>query len=300
MLRIIFKNVDLVILILTIYYIYMIQKVTNKIQRITELYHAKLRFYTFREKLLIGFYILLILSIPLGSYLWAQQTKKAYLSPPAPKTKLSEVQPVTKEIEPLPPQKGVKGISLSNVLSDEEVTSTPQPSTSVTALFGPTLSFKIKIEGRPDNDQSTKLFVGIAEGSVSTNPSFLLSFSIDMPPSGEFGGLSLAGLQTGRLYTAILKGPAQIASSSAFVASPIKATLNSGSPLLLTSGDLNEDNLINKQDYSLAQQSLGSTKDSNDWNENADFNKDGVINTLDLGIIIKNLGKEGASGSWAP
>lgn len=279
----------------------MIQEIANKFHRVKELYHTRLRFYTLKEKLLIGFYILLILSIPLGSFIYAQHTKKAYLSPSPPqKTKLSEAQPVTREVEPSPPQKSVKGISLSNVLSDEETDSTPQPSSSVTALFGPTLSFKIKIEGRPDNDQSTKLFVGIAEGSVSTNPSFLLSFSIDMPSSGEFSGLSLAGLQTGKLYTAILKGPAQIASSSAFVASPIKATLNSGSPLLLTSGDLNEDNLINKQDYSLAQQSLGSTKESEQWNENADFNKDGIVNTLDLGVIIKNLGKEGASGSWAP
>lgn len=302
-LKIIFNMVLVVILQITIYYNYMVQKTANYLKLLSSLATVKFhRFFILRsldtnlgQKIVIVLYVILILSIPIGAYLISQHNKDKYLTQSPPKkVKLTEDQPVTKEPTAQPPSKNVMGLSISKT---EEIAATPEP--SVTALFGPTLSFKVKLEGRPQDDQSTTIFVGIAEGEISKSPNFLLSFSINLPKSGEFSGLSLAGLQTGRSYSALLKSSAQIATSSAFLASPIKVSLNSGSSILLLSGDLNEDNLINSEDLSIIQKSLGSEVGSKNWNENADFNKDGVINILDLALLNKNIGKEGASGSWA-
>ena len=183
--------------------------------------------------------------------------------------------------------------------STTPTTSSPSPAEdaglSAQVNFGPTLNFKIVIDGRPSNKQGTKnVFVGLAAGDPATNPSYLLSFTVDVPDTGVYSGLSLAGLTINNTYTAYIKGPAQIASASAFVVRPNITELNSGSPLNLISGDLNEDNIVNTLDYNIAKGLLGKTSNSVGWNENADLNKDGVINLLDLAIIIKNLGKVGA------
>ncbi|MDP3758209.1 MAG: dockerin type I domain-containing protein, partial [Candidatus Daviesbacteria bacterium] len=175
--------------------------------------------------------------------------------------------------------------------------SSPASPTIATSL-GPTLAFKVSIEGRPQGNQATRLFVGIMEGSLTVNPKFLLSFTVDMPASGEYGNLSLAGLNPGTRYSALLKGSNQIAASSAFTMSPAVTNLNEGEPLTLTAGDLNEDNVINTADYSIAQKAFGATAKSSNWNNNVDFNSDGIINTFDLSIIIKNIGQTGASGAW--
>lgn len=252
-------------------------------------------FSTYKERLILLSYMVIILSIPIGAYIFSEYKNASYQPTPPKKVLTSEDKPITKQPEPSPPEKEVKGLSISTDDNEPE----PRSSPAVTAIFGPTLSFKIKLEGRTEGKQDTKLFVGIMEGSISPNPSFLLSFSIDMPPTGEFSGLSLAGLQTGRSYTALFKAPSQIATSSAFIAPPIKANLNSGNPILLYSGDLNEDNIVNAQDLSIAQAAFGSKKGDKKWNESVDFNLDGVVNTLDLAIVRKNLNKEGASGVWA-
>ncbi len=154
------------------------------------------------------------------------------------------------------------------------------------------------MEGRPPGNQTTKLFVGILEGTLTTNPKFLLSFSVDLPSSGQYSQLSLAGLNPGSTYTALLKGSAQIAASSTFIMSPTVTNLNNGEPVSLLSGDLNDDNVVNSADYSIARKALGATSISSNWNENADLNIDGVVNTIDLSVISKNIGQTGASGAW--
>lgn len=157
---------------------------------------------------------------------------------------------------------------------------------------------KVNFEGRPKDNQSGRLFVGIVEGDILNSPKFLLSFTVDLPASGQYNGLSLAGLTPGTKYSALLKGPAQIASAAAFLMSPAATNLNNGDPLNLLSGDLNDDNVIDANDYSIAQKLVGATASSPNWNENADLNKDGLINILDLSIISKNVGKIGDSGTW--
>lgn len=255
-------------------------------------------FSTFKQKLLLGVYIFLILSIPIGTYLVSQsQTIKSKASEANRKAEKDNPSPTSAPKSPLEELLAVAEANVSNIFPK----SSPSPESSsptIATSFGPTLSLKINIEGRPEDDQTTKLFIGIVEGSISTNPKFLLSFSVEVPESGEYSNLSLAGLTPGSKYTALLKGTAQIATSSAFVMSPAVTNLNNGNPLSLISGDLNDDNNINSADFSIAQKSLNTTASSVNWNSNADFNKDGIINIFDLSLITKNLGKVGSSGIW--
>ena len=251
-------------------------------------------FSTLKQKLLLGIYIFILLSIPVGAY-FAAESRTVIKSSAADK-KPQTLAPVTPK--PLPSAKS----PLLNLIEAPDLTepaASPEPSSpTIATTYGPTLSLSITSEGRPADNQAAKIFIGIIEGNISQNPKFLLNFTIDLPESGKYSGLSLAGLNPGSAYTVLIKGPAQIAASSLFTMSPAVTSLNQGIPLNLISGDLNDDNVITGADYTIAQKATGSTIRSSNWNENADLNKDGVINAFDLGIISKNMGKIGSSGAW--
>ncbi|OGE16388.1 hypothetical protein A3F00_03720 [Candidatus Daviesbacteria bacterium RIFCSPHIGHO2_12_FULL_37_11] len=242
-------------------------------------------FSSLKLKIVLGIYIFLILSIPVGAYLASQQQS-------ATTSAKQEKKPVTKPIEeakPLPTPVSQK--TIPDELPGEKAT-------TQATTFGPTLNLKLTLEGRPAAKMASKIFIGIAEAAAQTNLKYLLSFNIDLPDSGEFNGLSLAGLTTGSNYQAVIKGPAQIATSSAFIMSPTQSNLNSNQPIFLLTGDLNEDNVINSADYSIAKTAFGAKPNSANWNENIDFNVDGIINSADIAIIIKNMAKTGDSGLW--
>lgn len=245
-------------------------------------------------KIALGIYIFLILSIPAGAYLVSQQQIF--------KTSASQPPPATRNIEESTPSSSLSALEEIKQFSQTALpTSTPIPaSTSETTVsFGPTLNFKLVLEGRPVNNQSARVFVGIAEGSVtSSSPQYLLSFTVDLPANGFLSGLSLAGLTAGNQYTAVIKGPAQIASTTAFIMSPSTTNLNNGEPITLLSGDLNEDNTINSADYAIAKAAYNTTPASSNWNTNIDLNKDNLVNNIDLAYILKNFGKSGDSGIW--
>ncbi|MCL4367529.1 hypothetical protein M1563_05175 [Patescibacteria group bacterium] len=203
--------------------------------------------------------------------------------------------PVTK-ITPLPTPDTSSLTDLKNLLG-ASISATPSP--GVVVSFGPTLTIDVQVQGRsPNKNAESKVFVGVAPGDISSNPSYLLSFSIDLPDSGKFSGLSLAGLSTGNTYTVYIKGPAQIATASAFIVNPRENVPNNGQPLLMKTGDLNEDNVIDKKDLDIAKLALGSTAKSSNWNSRADFNLDGIVNNIDLSLIYNNMNQIGASGQW--
>lgn len=237
-------------------------------------------FSSLKAKIFLAVYIVVLISIPIGSYLVSQQ--QIFTSKAAPPKKT----PATIQTPPPAGEPSPKS-------SPKPVTSSASPAageTGTTTSFGPTLSGKVLLEGRPVENQAGKLFVGILESLVN-NPTFLLSFTVDLPASGEFANLSLAGLLSGRNYYAILKGGAQIATSSAFTLSPTVTRLNNAASLNLLSGDLNDDNAVTAADFDLAKASFSREG-------LADLNKDGVVNLLDLSIIQKNIGKVGATGVW--
>lgn len=255
-------------------------------------------FQTLTSRLLLGIYIFILLSIPVGAYLVSQsKTIKSSAQEQKPAKPIAKITPkptFSPAKDLLESARAALGSSITNSPAPSSTTNSPEIATN----FGPTLSFYAILEGRPIDNQATKMFVGILEGNLTTNPKFLLSFTVDLPSTGKYSNLSLAGLNPGIRYTALLKSSAQIATSSAFIMSPTVSNINEGQPMNLLSGDLNEDNIINSADYSIAQKIIGATSKSSNWNENADLNKDGTVNAFDLGIIAKNMGKIGESGAW--
>lgn len=239
-------------------------------------------FTTLKQKLLLAGFVILVISIPVGSYLLSQRQTVTSKASEKIDRSITKLEPL-KEVSPP-----------STLLSTPSAT----PSNANPVAYGPTLNLKVSLEGRPAGKNSTKLFIGIAEGKPSGTPIYLLQFTVDVPDSGSFEGVSLAGLTPNNQYTTFLKGPAQIATSSAFLMVPTVTTLNNGNPIGLTTGDLNEDNLINSADYVIAKSALGATPSSSNWNSLVDFNLDNIINALDLGIILKNMSKTGESGVW--
>lgn len=255
-------------------------------------------FSSFKQRIILGVYVFLILSIPIGAYLASQfQTIKSSADEQTKKRGI---------LNETPPPIGTASANKLKLLGQtikkesSSSTKTPEPtSTTVATTFGATLSLNINMQGRPADDQSGKVFLGILEGStVSSNPTFILNYTLDMPKSGSYSGVSLAGLTTGNSYTAIIKGPVQIATASAFTMSPDVTNLNNGEVITLTTGDLNDDNVINSSDYSIAQRALNSTPSSSNWNAEVDFNKDSIINLLDIAYIMKNFGTTGQTGAW--
>ncbi len=244
-------------------------------------------FTTIKQKLLLGGFVILVISIPVGSYLLSQRqtiTSKAQEKIDRSILKLEPLQEVS-------PSGELKNLT-------EPISIPPSSNSPSSVSYGPTMNFKVSLQGRPQGKMATKLFVGIADGKPTGTPQYLLQFNIDLSDSGSFEGLSLAGLTPNNQYTAFLKSPAQIATSSAFLMVPTTTTLNNGNPIDLITGDLNEDNLINSADYVIAKSALGATPSSPNWNALVDFNLDKIINSLDLGIILKNMSKAGETGVW--
>jgi hypothetical protein len=247
-------------------------------------------FETLKQKIALAIFVFLILSLPVGAYLMSQrQNIKASASvPPSDRT-------IT-NVEPSPSISPAEGLKQATTPKTNTTTTEATPAAAVS--FGPTLTLKLSLEGRPSSNQAAKIFVGIAAGSPRVNPTYLLSFTIDLPASGVFSGLSLAGLDIGANYSAYIKGPSQIATASAFTMSPTASSLNNGQVITLLSGDLNDDNAVNSADFAIAKNAFGSSQNSTNWNPTADFNADGVVNALDISYIIKNFTKTGESGVW--
>ena len=228
----------------------------------------------------------MVISIPVGAYLASRSIQTT--------SKANETQTKTITKEPKTATPSAKaGDYFSKYSPSSTPSPTPEPATVLATSYGPTLALKMRIDGRPLTDQSSRLFIGIILGTNLQTNQYLLSFTVDLPPSGSYTDISLAGLTVGSTYTAILKGDAQIATSSAFEMSPSVTNLNSGIPVTMLSGDLNQDNAINQADLAIAQGAFGQTSSP------ADLNKDGTVNNIDLAIINKNMGQTGASGIWA-
>lgn len=241
-------------------------------------------FSSIKIKIIFGVYIFLLLSIPLGTYL-ASKSQNPNAGAKEVNRNITHQQPLPGYV---PGLNDIKTLSQPTPLPTTISSPSPEPETN----FGPILEFNLSLEGRPANKQSTKLFVGIAEGEITTNPKYILTFSVNLPDNGHYPNLSLAGLTSGNRYSAYLKGESQIASASTFTMVDLTNHLNDGNSLTLPSGDLNDDNQIDNSDLTAAQNSLGQP------GGNADINADGLVNSFDLSFIIKNQGKIGAGGVW--
>lgn len=247
---------------------------------------------------LIGF-LIMVISIPLGfSLLKRSQIFSSKATSTVKQDKPASTDETVTKLREIPPSSPLSDLKKLLESTSSPATQNPSPTPAVSLSFGPTLNLKVNMEGRPKDKNGGKVFVGIAAEQPIAKPTYLLAFTIDMPDSGEYRGLSLAGLTSGATYTAYVKGPSQVDVASTFNMSPTEINLNSGQPLSLPSGDLNEDNTINSADYTIVKNSFGTTPTSTGWTERADFNLDQVINNLDVSLLLKNFGKSGASGTW--
>lgn len=255
------------------------------------------------EKIILITIGVLIILIPITSFVIAykfraQTTSKAATDTTA-KRPVSLGDTLPKDSTPSSALESLKNNLNDTDSEDYGVSQGSSPASSATPvpqiILGPSLSFQAKIEGRTHDQTSKQFFIGIAEGQNPTKPQYLLSFKVDLPSSGVYTGLSLSGLTSGSTYTAFLKGKGQIATSSAFVLGPNETNL--GEVNLLT-GDLNEDNLINASDLSVALTAYNGIPSSDNWNDNVDFNKDSRVNNFDLAYIYKNYNQTGAGGAW--
>lgn len=238
---------------------------------------------------ILSIYLIIMLAIPVGFAVYKRTQEKGRFNPIASANPQTEAK---------------AGDSSSSALDElkqslENITPTPtQDSQPASTSFGPNLDFSIEQEGRPANKQAGKVFIGIGSGGPQVKPTFLVSFTVDVPQSGKFSGVSLAGLDIGSTYTAYIKGPAHIDKAIPFIVKNSQNQLNSLAPIPLLSGDLNEDNLIDDKDLTIIKGLLGTNPSSNGWNEAADFNGDLTINSLDVSYVLKNKGKTGDSGAW--
>lgn len=249
-----------------------------------------------RDRIIVAGILVITLLIPTGAYVLSLRSKS--------QSSASEYKTPVTSAKPAPTTSSRLQDALDRLAASEKNSSTTQSVTDTGTdgsdsdsqlILGPTLGFSIVIDGRPLDNQTTKAFLGIAAGGPMNRPTYLLSFMVNIPASGSFDGISLSGLDEGQTYTAYLKGSAQIATSSSFT---VKATPSNLAALNLTTGDVNEDNVINSADYNLVKAAIGSTPSSAKWNALYDFNLDNVINSWDLNLLLSNLGQIGASGAW--
>lgn len=247
------------------------------------------------EKILLGLIILAIILIPTGSFLLAQRFK-AQEQGGGGGNRSFNLSSITAPLE-VPKDSPIKELqkNLTQVVEGQKEEEKEEPIPSLPVSVGPTLSFRANLEGRGNNNQAAKMFVGLASGVPANNPTYLLTFNVNVPKDGVYTGLSLAGLNTGLSYTAYLKGAGQIATASAFTMMPNVTDLGI---VNLLSGDLNEDNVIDALDYAIVKAALGTTPNSAGWNGVVDLNGDNIVNSVDLAIVNKNKGKIGASGAW--
>lgn len=260
-----------------------------------------------RDRLIIAAIIAITILIPTGAYVMSlrfktQSQAQEYNVPVTQsKTEATTSSKLKEALDRLNQTQNQTSGGSNDVTSGAQTTTqtgTDDNTVSVSdaqLVLGPVLGFSLILQGRPLDNQSTKAFLGIAQGQPTTKPSYLLSFMVTIPASGSFDGISLSGLNTGSTYTAYIKSGAQIATSSAFV---VKTTPTNLGALNLLTGDVNEDNVIDILDYNLVKTAIGLTPSSPTWNPLYDFNLDNIINSWDLSIILANLNKIGASGAW--
>jgi uncharacterized repeat protein (TIGR03803 family) len=104
------------------------------------------------------------------------------------------------------------------------------------------------------------------------------------------GSYSVGGLQDGT-YTIAVKGPSWLQTDVGNVVVGDGAVTGMSATLL--PGDINGDNVVDIQDFSLLAAAYGSNSSSSNWNPNADLNCDGVVNIEDFALLAADYGLSG-------
>jgi alpha-tubulin suppressor-like RCC1 family protein len=103
------------------------------------------------------------------------------------------------------------------------------------------------------------------------------------------GSYSVSGLPTGT-YNIGVKGPKWLRKTLTGVS--VSGQVAGISPSLLA-GDINGDNVVDLNDFSLLAEAFGSDSSSANWNVYADLNCDGVVDLNDFSLLAANFGVAG-------
>jgi photosystem II stability/assembly factor-like uncharacterized protein len=93
----------------------------------------------------------------------------------------------------------------------------------------------------------------------------------------------------GQSYTLAIKGVKWL-QKDVSVDSTTGAT---GVTATLLAGDINDDNVVDLNDFGLLAEAFGSAAGSTNWNPNADLNCDGVVDLNDFSLLATNFGASG-------
>jgi alpha-tubulin suppressor-like RCC1 family protein len=105
---------------------------------------------------------------------------------------------------------------------------------------------------------------------------------------GPDGNLNIYGLPAGN-YEARIKGHQYLQSDVAFTVSNGSGTLST----TLLAGDVNDDNMVNLDDFSALAAAYGSAVGDAAYNFQADLNGDGVVDLNDFSLLAANYGLAG-------
>src|SRR3990167_7201962 len=140
---------------------------------------------SFKEKIILGGIIALVFLIPTGAYVLSLRAKtqseaSTYTTP------VTSPKPIKESTESSRLKQALDKLDSRGKAGSEPINVTPTDSDGATLILGPTLGFKLVLEARPASDQSSQVFVGIAEGTSQNKPKYLLSFMIDIPSTGVY------------------------------------------------------------------------------------------------------------------
>jgi hypothetical protein len=143
-----------------------------------------------------------------------------------------------------------------------------------------TLSGDISLEGCANLAQTLTFTFAPAEGDAFSQSVTLASdgsYTIDAVPNGT--------------YTIGIKGPKWLKTDLTNV--DVSGGAVTGVNATLLPGDINGDNVVDIQDFSLLAAAYGSDSSSSNWNTNADLNCDGVVNIEDFSLLAADYGLSG-------
>jgi subtilase family serine protease len=119
-------------------------------------------------------------------------------------------------------------------------------------------------------------------------PSSGSSFT-DTVTLGSDGSFSIPNVPAGT-YTIAVKGAKWLQKDLTGVV--VNGAVSGLAPALL-GGDLNGDNIVDLQDFSILAEAFGTDSSSAGWNAVADINCDGVVDLQDFAILASNFGQAG-------
>jgi hypothetical protein len=114
------------------------------------------------------------------------------------------------------------------------------------------------------------------------------AFSLSSTPAAN-GAFTLSSVPAGE-YTLGIKGWSWLRKD---VSVNTTAGAVTGVSATLLTGDVNDDNVVDLNDFSLLAAAFGTTPSSPAWNSHADLNDDGVVDLTDFGLLAMNFGLSG-------